>query len=181
MAKVFISYRRSQSMKDAARIADDLSNHLPAANVFKDIHAISKGDEFRVVIQKALGTTDAVLVLIGPKWLSLRMGNGTRRLEDPNDYVRLEAQMALERGRDCLVIPVLLESATLPNESDLPDVLRPLAHLEAAVVRDGAHFARDMQAIIDRIQARCGETDDDDTAPSDATRRKPLHTDRSVS
>jgi hypothetical protein len=181
MAKVFISYRRSESMKDAARIADDLSNHLPAANVFKDVHAISKGDEFRTVIQKALGTTDAVLVLIGPKWLSLRMGNGTRRLEDPNDYVRLEVQLALERGKDCLVMPVLLDNAALPGESDLPDVLSPLAHLNAAVVRDGPDFAPDMQAIIDRIQARCSEVEDDETTLSDATRRKPLNTDRSVS
>lgn len=180
MAKVFISYRRSESMKDSARIADELSNHLPAANVFKDIHAISKGDEFRALIQKALGTTDAVLVLIGPKWLSLRLGSGTRRLEAPDDYVHLEVRLALERGKACLVIPVLLDNASLPGESELPDALRPLAHLETAVVRDGPNFAPDMQAIIDRVQAHCGAAEDEGTALSDATRQKPLNTDRGV-
>lgn len=180
MAKVFISYRRSQSAKDSARIADYLSNHLPAANVFKDIHSISKGAAFRSVVQKALSTTDAVLVLIGPKWLSLRLGSGARRLEDPEDYVRLEVQLALQQPTNCLVIPVLLDHATLPSINELPDVLRSLAHLNATTVRDGANFESDMQAIIERIQAHCDKTEDD-TLLSDATRRRPLHTDSTIS
>jgi hypothetical protein len=160
MAKVFISYRRSESLKDSSRIYDYLSDHLPDANVFKDVHSISKGDDFRTVIRKALWTTDAVLVLISPKWLSMRLGNGTRRLEDPGDYVRLEVQSALERAGDCLVIPVLLNGARMPAEAELPEVLRSLAFLNAEVIRTDSDFLRDMQAIVERIRDYCGETEE---------------------
>jgi len=165
MAKVFISYRRSESRKDSGRIYDYLSNHLPEANVFKDVHSISKGDDFRTVIQKALWTTDAVLVLIGPRWLNMRLGNGTRRLDDPGDYVRMEVQIALQHTRDCLVIPVLLDNASMPSEKELPEVLRPLASCNAAVVRDDFDFLHDIQALIDSIVAHV-DADTDSTQPS---------------
>lgn len=157
MAKVFISYRRSESLQDSERICDYLSSHLTAANVFKDVHAISKGSAFHTVIRKALSTTDAVLVLIGPRWLSLRLGSGLRRLEDPSDYVRLEVQLALERSPNCLIIPVLIDNTSMPSVSQLPDVLQPLTAFTPATVRTNAYFLRDMQAIVERIQAYCGE------------------------
>lgn len=157
MVKVFISYRRSESLQDSERICDYLSSHLSAANVFKDVHTISKGSAFQTVIRKALSTTDAVLVLIGPRWLNLRLGSGLRRLEDPSDYVRLELQMALERHPNCLIIPVLIDNTPMPQENQMPDGLQLLASFTPAVVRTNAYFLRDMQAIVERIQVYCGE------------------------
>ena len=47
-----------------------------------------------------------------------------RRLDDPDDFVRIEIEAALKRG--VRVIPVLIDGAAMPRASDLPDSLKKL-------------------------------------------------------
>ena len=50
--------------------------------------------------------------------------DGSRRLDDPADFVRMEVEAAL--SRDIPVVPVLVQGATLPRKEDLPPSLAPL-------------------------------------------------------
>ena len=59
--------------------------------------------------------------------------SGGSRVQDPQDWVRLEVASALRRGMT--VIPVLLDGASMPAERTLPEELRPLARLNAVDVR----------------------------------------------
>jgi formylglycine-generating enzyme required for sulfatase activity len=130
MHDFFVSYRREDAAAWAGRLVADLRRELPSTQVFQDISAIAGGEDFVEAIHRALSTSVAFLVLIGPRWLEIRTERGTRRLEDPEDLVGLEIREALQRP-ELKVIPVLVGGARLPRAEDLPGDLRPLVRRQA--------------------------------------------------
>ncbi len=135
MAGVFISYRRQDSAGWAGRLATDLLDRFGAEAVFQDINAIRAGEDFVTVIDRALGSCSALIVLIGPDWSTIKGKDGTLRLDDPSDTVRLELSKALQR-KAIRVIPVLLGGAKMPEADDLPSELKPLARRNAIELSD---------------------------------------------
>jgi hypothetical protein len=87
--------------------------------IFKDIDSIQLGDDFVEVITTAVGSCDVLLALIGDRWLTITDERGRARLDDPDDFVRLEIEAALTRN--VRVIPILVEGARMPRA----DHLRP--------------------------------------------------------
>jgi hypothetical protein len=148
MSRIFISYRRDDAAGDAGRLADHLHRRFGADHVFLDIDTIGPGHDFVRVLRESLQQTAAVLVVIGPRWTSLLGADGTRRLDDPNDFVRLEVEAAL--GRDIPVVPVLVQGAPLPRKEDLPAALAGLATRQAAKL-DHAEFHDDCERLCDRL------------------------------
>jgi hypothetical protein len=141
---IFTSYRRSDSAGYAGRIADYFAYHYPDVRVFFDTVSIEPGEDFRAAVVSRLQSSEVVLAIIGEAWVGSVDGAGRRRLDDPNDIVRLELSMALSfRAR---VIPVLLDGAPMPSASELPDDLKSLANRNAEHVR-GVTFLRDMEHI----------------------------------
>lgn len=126
---VFLSYRRSDSAGHAGRLLDALERQFGDEGVFQDIEAIAPGTDFVVEIERALARSDALVVLIGSDWLEARTPEGERRLERPDDFVRIELATALRRG--LRVLPVLVDGATMPADSRLPGDLAPLARIQA--------------------------------------------------
>ena len=111
--KVFISYRRKDSQYIADRIYDWLERELGTDHVFKDVDSIPLGRDFRQVLQDAIARCNAFLVVIGPGWLGETDAAGRRRVDDSQDYVRIEIESALDR--DIPVIPLLVNGASLPR------------------------------------------------------------------
>jgi hypothetical protein len=146
--RIFISYRRSDAAGDAGRLADHIVRRFGADRVFLDIDTIEPGTDFVRVLRESLQGTAMMLVVIGPNWTSLRGADGTRRLDDPNDFVRMEVEAAL--GRDIPVVPVLVQGATVPRAADLPPSLAPLATRQAAAI-DHAEFHDDAERLCERI------------------------------
>jgi hypothetical protein len=66
-----------------------------------------------------------LLAVIGRKWLSAQDDEGKRRLDNPDDFVRIEIATALRRN--IRVIPILLDGATVPKANELPEELKELA------------------------------------------------------
>ena len=122
--RVFLSYRRDDAGGYAGRLTDVLLQRLGARSVFHDVTAISPGEDYTVAIERALVDCDAALVVIGPGWLTAESPQGTRRLGESGDYVRLELATILRR--DIRAIPVLVGGARLPQAAELPDDLRGL-------------------------------------------------------
>jgi hypothetical protein len=151
--RIFISYRREDAAGDAGRLADHLHRRFGKDRVFLDIDTIDPGTDFVRVLQTSLQETAAVLVVIGPRWTSLRDTAGVRRLESPHDFVRLEVEAAL--GRDIPVVPVLVQGATMPRAEDLPASLAPLVTRQAAGL-DHAEFHDDAERLCDRLEAVMG-------------------------
>ena len=89
-------------------------------SVFMDESAIQPGQEFPQEIREAILGCRAMLVIIGPYWLAAgEAASGTRRLDDPADWVRQEVEAGLARP-EAAVIPVLTDGAKMPNKSHLP-------------------------------------------------------------
>lgn len=65
MVRIFISYRRADSRKDAARIYDRLVEAFGKENIFKDVDNIPIGSDFRGVLREAVAASDVMLVIIG--------------------------------------------------------------------------------------------------------------------
>lgn len=113
-----------------------------------DVTDIDPGKDFRLEIERAIGTCDVLLAVIGKEWLQCRTPTGERRLDDSEDLVRLEVAAALRRNIP--VIPVLVEGTSMPGPRDLPDDLRPLAQRNAAELRH-THWDSDEAALIGQL------------------------------
>jgi hypothetical protein len=148
MAGIFISYRRDESRHAAGRLADDLVEAFGADSIFRDIEGIEPGVDFTQALDKALGACVVMLVVIGPRWLAMADAAGGRRLDQPGDWIRMEIATALRR--QTRVIPVLLEGAELPRETDLPEDIRPLVRRQAFELADG-RWHGDIQRLISAL------------------------------
>jgi hypothetical protein len=126
---IFISYSRDDSRDAAGRLVDCVAQTFPRGQLFMDIDTIEPGLDFLEVINARLADCDVLLAVIGPGWADSRGEDGARRLDDPDDFVRLELEAALARG--IRVVPVLVDGAPLPKSDSLPEGLRPLLRRNA--------------------------------------------------
>jgi formylglycine-generating enzyme required for sulfatase activity len=151
--KIFINYRRDDSAPHALNVAQYLENTFGKHNIFIDIDRLRAGLKFRTVLEDKLAQCKVMLAIIGPNWVDARDG-GSRRIDNPEDWVRVEIERAL--ARDIPVIPVLVAGATLPSKSDLPPSLQPLLkHQGATLTTNGfryemAGLARDVADLTVR-------------------------------
>lgn len=155
MTSIFISYRRADSAAYTGRIYDQLVDAFGERHLFKDVEDIPAGEDFRSVLDRALTAADIVLVIMGPQWVMITDDEGKRRLNNPDDFVRIEVETALKR-KDVLVIPVLVNNATMPDSSAFPPSLKDLSYRNSVVVRNDPDFHRDIGLLIKAIQKRAG-------------------------
>lgn len=165
--KVFISYRRWDSIDVVGRIDDHLVAVFGRRNVFKDVDSVRLGVDFREEITKAVGRCDVLLAVIGPKWAgeadddsSTRTISltgpapppeaGGRRIDETGDYVRLEIEAALRRGIP--VIPILVGTTPMPSAEQLPESLEELAYRSGTRVRPDPDFRGDVDRVVRAIR-----------------------------
>jgi hypothetical protein len=147
---IFISYRRADSEYAASTIHDQLAAHFGRDRVFRDIHTIQPGAEFLQTINHAIKQSSVCLVIIGPNWLSTVDSAGSRRIDDPTDFIRIEIETAF--AKDIPIIPVLVGDALIPVPEELPKSLRRLTLLNALVIRSGRDFAGNIERLINGIE-----------------------------
>jgi hypothetical protein len=149
MSGIFISYRRGHTSHIAGRLHDRLSVHFGEGQIFRDVDALRPGVDFVERIEEAVGSCDALIAVIGDDWLEVKDPHGHRRLDDTQDFVRLEIAAAL--SRKVLVVPVLVENARMPSESDLPEPLKKLARRNALELTD-ANWNYEVSKLIDSLK-----------------------------
>ncbi len=103
---IFLSYRRSdcQAASNALRLALE-KRYGTDAVVFRDCDSLEWGKPWPDGLRAALTDSVVVLVLIGDGW-------DTDRLDDPEDWVRLEVEAGHEGGK---LLPVLVNGADYPK------------------------------------------------------------------
>lgn len=130
MTGVFISYRREHTAAVVQRLHHRLADRFGGSQIVRDIQAGAPGDDFGRRIDEAVASSAAVLVMISDRWLVDRNPVGKRPIGVPRDWVQREIEVALQRP-NVLVIPVLIEGATVPAEQDLPYDIRSLSRRRA--------------------------------------------------
>lgn len=150
MPRVFLNYRREDSAGIAGRLFDRLCVELGREKVFRDQDTLVPGADFAKVIADQVASCDALIAVIGKDWLNARDADGHRRLDHPDDFVKAEIREAL--ARDKLVIPALVEGASLPKAADLPPDIAALAGRNAIEISD-SRFAYDTERLIRAVQA----------------------------
>jgi hypothetical protein len=135
VAGTFINYRRDDSAGYAGRLHEALERKLGHGRIFRDVDTLEPGQDFVGTITDRVRQCRVFLALIGRQWLEARDASGQRRIDATDDYVRLELAEALART-DLVVVPVLLEGATMPAARDLPEPIRALTYRHAISLRD---------------------------------------------
>jgi hypothetical protein len=153
MPRIFVSYRRADSMDIATRICERLATVFGTPNIIRDIDVGAAEEDRQFVVERAFAESDAVLLIIGPQWPGAVGENIYRALDDPDDYIHLEVAAALQRSNGG-VIPVLVNGAEMPNRDDLPADLRGLTALTPHVIQSEPHFNRDLTRLIERLKTR---------------------------
>lgn len=150
MAKILVSYRRSDSAAMAGRICDRLTARYGSDAVFLDIDSIPFAIDFRDHVRDTLRQSDVVIAVVGPRWAGV--SDGHVRIQDEDDPVRVEIELTLSAGIPLL--PVLVDGAVMPKAAELPDSLKRFAFINAAPVDTGRDFHQHMDRLIgslDRI------------------------------
>ena len=156
MSGIFISYRRDDAADQAHRLYDQLSARFGADSVFIDVEKIDLGEDFTEVIEEKVGFCDSLVAVIGKRWLTCADADGLRRLDNPEDWVRLEIAAAL--SRDMKVFPVLVDGAPPPRSNDLPSPLAALARWQAVPIHHDS-FDADVSRLSDSLAlTRKGES-----------------------
>jgi len=149
--KIFISYRRDDSAGHAGRVYDRLQHEFGRDVLFIDVDNLPLGKNFARILSEEVSKCDVLLAIIGPNWLNARDEEGSRRLDNPHDFVRIEIAAALQR--DIPVIPILLEGAKVPKPEQLPDNLKELLQRNGLDVRH-ASFHSDMDKLVRALKGR---------------------------
>ncbi|MEZ5538032.1 MAG: TIR domain-containing protein [Thiolinea sp.] len=154
MGKVFISYRRQDSAGYVRALYNELAQYFGQEQIFMDVDDIPLGTDFVNILNNNLKDCTMMLVVIGPQWLDIRDSQGNRRLENADDFVRLEVARAIKQG--FIIIPVLVNGAAMPSEKDLPDDLQPLSRRQALEL-DNKYYKHGMAELTAALEAHLGK------------------------
>jgi hypothetical protein len=163
---IFISYRRDDTEGEAGRLFDDLVRAYGDNSVFMDVAGINPGMDFRKAIDDNVSSCGVLLAMIGPTWATITNSSGERRLDDANDFVRLEIGSAL--ARDIAVIPVLVHDAKMPRPDQLPENLKNLAYRNSVEITH-ARWNSDVQLLTQALSQYVAASSSTDTEPIHAT------------
>ena len=145
MAEIFISYRRDDEKHAAGRLRDEIAKSVPPEQIFMDVDAIPPGADYVEVLEGKVAACNVLLAVIGPGWLEARDEHGNLRLDNPEDFVRIEIGAAL--AREINVVPVLLDGTNMPPADSLPDDLKPLTRRQAAPISHD-RFSADVHGLL---------------------------------
>ena len=163
---IFMSYRRDDSEGEAGRLFDDLTRAYGSDAVFMDVAGIAPGVDFRKAIDDNVSACGVFLAVIGAQWATITGANGERRLDDANDFVRLEIASAL--ARNIAVIPVLVHGAKMPHRDLLPDNIKDLAYRNSVEISH-ARWNSDVELLVGALKAYVTSTPSTANQPVHAT------------
>jgi formylglycine-generating enzyme required for sulfatase activity len=148
-SKIFINYRRVESLNHAQHLKTLFDKTFGTKRVFLDVHGIDGGANWLQTLERQVAASDAMVVLIGKDWADRTDEQGKRRLDDPNDKVRFEISQALLRNLP--IVPISIDGAPVPKQHQLPDNLWQLSLIQAMPLRSES-FTQDAEAIIERLK-----------------------------
>ena len=154
---IFISYRISDANDVVARLDDSLTAEFWRPAVFRDKTRLQGGQDWTRKLEGAARSCDAMLVVIGARWKAASFEDGHLegfpRLSDPEDWVRKEISLALAHDR--LVIPILINGASMPTEAWLANVGLGDLHSKQGMSLRTDDYEPDLAALVRLLRSKC--------------------------
>lgn len=151
----------------AARFGED--------NVFMDVD-MAPGVDFVQRITEAVAGCQVLIVVMGPEWATVQDEQGTARLANPEDFVRLEVETALKRP-EVTPIPVLVSGARMPRREDLPAEVGAITRRNALELSDH-RWRNDVGRLMGTLDELLGEAPAVPAQPSRERKTEPPSTGR---
>jgi len=161
--RIFINYRRQDTAWQAVALYHRLAERFGEDQIFKDVDNIGLGEDFVQKITTEVESCDILLALIGKSWLDLDAGEG-RRIDDPNDFVRIEIEAALKR--EVLLIPILVDGATMPPAASVPSSIALIARRQALELNPN-RFSGDTDELLEVLERTLAELERSKSVPAD--------------
>ncbi len=167
MPRIFVNYRTGDEETCAVLVERELSIAFGSDNVFRASKSIPPGARFEDGLLRGVWRSDALVAVIGKRWLDASRTRGKRALDNPDDWTRRELQEAFSHG--VTVIPLLVNGADRLSPEQLPDELRELAQRQYLRF-DHRDPDADLRKLVARLAALDGSpvntpaTSDDDHA-----------------
>jgi len=152
MTKIFINYRRDDSIAYVGRMRDYLEKVYNKSEIFLDISYLKGGDDYTTIIKNTINKCECCIVVIGPDWHKVKK-NGKLRINDPDDFVQMEISLALKYSKK--IVPVLVGNAKMPNEKELIPPLKGITKFHAMNLSN-ERFSFDMKRLISSIGGAFG-------------------------
>jgi hypothetical protein len=165
---IFISYRRDDSSGHVGRLYDALSAHFGRRRLFFDIDHIAPGQDFVRVLEDSLNRSSVMIVVMGKRWGGTGK-IGSRRIDDPGDFVRLEVASGLKRP-ELKMIPALISGAKMLGPSALPEELKELSRRNAIELSD-TRWREDVERLIASLEQDMAEAAPRRAAAADLVRK----------
>jgi hypothetical protein len=153
--KVFITYRREETAAHAGRIYDAMVARFGEGHVFMDVD-MTPGVDFVERITEAVAACQVLIVVMGPRWATVENEQGTARIADPDDFVRLEVETALRRP-EVTPIPVLVSGARMPSRELLPPEVQAITRRNALELSD-SRWRYDIGRLIGTLDELLAQT-----------------------
>ena len=148
--RLFISYRRDDASMHVDFLYSTLVAEVPGLSIFRDLDTLQPGMLFVDKINEALASADFLLAVISKKWLGAKPKTAVRRIDLPDDFVRLEVAAAFEKKK--IVIPCLIDGAKMPRKEDLPVDVQGLV-TRHAITLSNSSLRRDSRVLVDMLKA----------------------------
>ena len=120
------------------------------------------GTEWPQVLCDAVENSRVLISVIGPDWILARDEYGRRRIDDPEDWVRREIELALEHGKT--IMPLLVRRARMIPASALPREIASLALRQAFEIR-AESWAHDLEFVLRELASHLGQSDTSASLP----------------
>jgi len=150
---VFISYRRDSDAARAVMLDKTISGTFnrpkepPTVAIYRDTSE-RLGVSWPEEVRDRCSVADIVLAVIGPDWLAARDQNYRRRIDQADDWVRQEIELALAGTKT--LIPIAFGGSDIPSPAALPDSIADLATRRGVIVRD--EYPDDLQPVLREIE-----------------------------
>jgi formylglycine-generating enzyme required for sulfatase activity len=152
--KIFINYRRKQSLAEAQHLATILAKEFGARSVFIDVRGIDGFSNWFETLEQQVGNSAAMISVIGKDWLPALDAKDYPPGEKTKDFARFEIAEALRRNIP--VLPVLLDGAATPLSSQLPAEMQGMLRRQGMKLR-GEDFPENAAAIARQLKKLLAE------------------------
>jgi hypothetical protein len=165
--KIFINYRRGDDSGFTQALYLRLEQAFSSEDLFMDVDDIPAGQDFVAALEQQVAECDVLLAVIGRNWMDAKDAVGKRRLDNPDDFVRIEIASALRLVKR--VVPVLVNGAGMPSSDGLPEPLKPLSRRNAVRLTH-ERFKSDTQGLVNQIRVALAEAEAERAAQTEAER-----------